>query len=71
MRLHCRDYGPGIAEEEIPFITGKFYRGRNSGKEDGSGLGLYIVNELVNKMNGKMNIYNKNPGLDVVIDIAY
>ncbi|MBR3042198.1 MAG: HAMP domain-containing histidine kinase [Eubacterium sp.] len=71
VRLHFRDYGPGIAEEEIPFITGKFYRGRNSGKEDGSGLGLYIVNELVNKMNGKMNIYNKNPGLDVVIDIAY
>lgn len=71
VRLHFRDYGPGIAEEEIPFITGKFYRGRNSGKEDGSGLGLYIVNELVNKMNGKMNIYNKKPGLDVVIDIAY
>ena len=71
VRLHFRDYGPGIAEEEIPFITGKFYRGKNSGKEDGSGLGLYIVNELVNKMNGKMNIYNKNPGLDVVIDIAY
>lgn len=71
VRLHFRDYGPGIAEEEIPFITGKFYRGRNSGKEDGSGLGLYIVNELVNKMNGKMNIYNKKPSLDVVIDIAY
>ena len=69
-RIHFRDYGPGIPEEELPFITGKFYRGKNCGKENGSGLGLYIVNELVAKMNGKLAIYNKEPGLDVVIEFA-
>ena len=70
VRIHFRDFGPGIPEEDIPFITGKFYRGKNCGDENGSGLGLYIVNELVAKMNGKLAIYNKEPGLDVVIELS-
>ncbi len=67
--IHFRDFGPGIPEEEIPFITGKFYRGKNCGNENGSGLGLYIVKDLVEKMQGKLNLYNRNPGLDVVIEL--
>lgn len=67
VRIHFRDYGPGIPEEEIPFITGKFYRGKNAGKENGSGLGLYIVKELAEKMNGHLQLINKNPGLDAVL----
>lgn len=66
--IHFRDYGPGIPEEEIPFITGKFYRGKNVGNENGSGLGLYIVKELMEKMNGELKLFNKNPGLDVVLE---
>ena len=65
--IHFRDFGPGISEDEILFITGKFYRGKNIGDEPGSGLGLYIVNELVQKMDGKLALFNKNPGLDVEI----
>ncbi len=70
LSIHFRDYGPGISDEEIPFITGKFYRGKNAGAENGSGLGLYIVKELMEKMNGGLKIYNKNPGLDVVLDFV-
>ena len=66
--IHFRDYGPGISEEEIPFITGKFYRGKNVGNENGSGLGLYIVKELMEKMNGELKLFNKKPGLDVVLE---
>ena len=66
--IHFRDYGPGIPEEEIPFITGKFYRGKNVGNENGSGLGLYIVKELMEKMNGELKLFNKKPGLDVVLE---
>ncbi len=65
--IHFRDFGQGIPEEEIPFITGKFYRGKNAGNENGSGLGLYIVKELTEKMNGTLRLFNKNPGLDVVL----
>ena len=67
VKLHFRDFGTGIPEDEIPFIKGKFYRGKNVGDENGSGLGLYIVDELARKMGGKVELYNKAPGLDVVI----
>ena len=69
VHLHFRDFGPGIPDEEIPFITGKFYRGKNVGDENGSGLGLYIVNELVDRMEGKLQLFNKEPGLEVIIDL--
>jgi signal transduction histidine kinase len=65
--IHFRDFGPGIADDEIPFVTGKFYRGKNSGNENGSGLGLYIVKELVGMLNGDLKIFRKDPGLEVVI----
>ncbi len=69
VKLHFRDFGPGIPDEEMPFITGKFYRGKNAGDENGSGLGLYIVNELVGRMDGSLKLYNRDPGLEVVIDL--
>ncbi len=68
IRLHFMDFGPGIPDEEIPFITGKFYRGKNVGNENGSGLGLYIVKELIDRMGAKLLILNSDPGLDMVMD---
>lgn len=35
------------------------------GEENGSGLGLYIVKELVEKMGGKVSFINRKPGLEV------
>lgn len=67
VKIHFRDFGPGIPDEEIPFITGKFYRGKNVGDENGSGLGLYIVNELMTKMGGNVTLVNQDPGLDVIL----
>ena len=69
IKLHFRDFGPGIPDEEMPFITGKFYRGKNVGDENGSGLGLYIVDELVGRMDGSLKLYNRDPGLEVIIDL--
>lgn len=43
IEIYIRDYGKGIADEDIPFIFDKFYRGKNSRQERGSGLGLYIA----------------------------
>lgn len=40
-KISFRDYGTGIPNEDMPFIFEKFYRGKNCGKEQGSGLGLY------------------------------
>lgn len=63
--LHFRDHGMGIPDENMPFIFDKFYRGSNCGDEQGSGLGLYIVKYIAEKMGGKVVLQNHAEGLEV------
>lgn len=65
--MHFRDRGKGIPDENMPFIFDKFYRGDNCGDEPGSGLGLYIVKYIAEKMGGKVLLQNHNVGLEVKI----
>lgn len=68
--IHFRDKGPGIPNEDMPFITEKFYRGKNSGTENGSGLGLYIVKYIAEQSGGSMELINHasgEEGLEVVV----
>ena len=65
--VHVRDYGGGIPDEDFPFIFDKFYRGKNCGAEQGSGLGLYIVKTLAGQMDGKVTLRNREPGLEAVL----
>lgn len=67
VELHFRDYGSGILDEDMPFIFGKFYRGKNCGNEQGSGLGLYIVKYIIEKMDGQILLHNHPNGLEAVI----
>lgn len=67
--VHFRDYGSGIPSEDMPFICNKFYRGKNCGDEQGSGLGLYIVEYIVKKLHGEMQLYNRAQGLEVVVSL--
>ena len=69
--LHFRDYGKGIPDEDMPFIFEQFYRGKNCGGEQGSGLGLYIVKYLTEKMNGKVLLHNHPDGLEAVVSLPY
>lgn len=70
VEIHFRDYGRGIPDEDMPFIFDKFYRGKNSGDEQGSGLGLYIVHYLAEKMNGSVLLHNKEDGLEVIVTLS-
>lgn len=65
--LHFRDRGKGIPDENIPFIFDKFYRGNNCGSEQGSGLGLYIVKYIAEKMGGNVILQNHDVGLEAKI----
>lgn len=65
--IHFRDHGNGIPDEDVPFIFDKFYRGKNCGTQQGSGLGLYIVKYIVEKMEGKVLLHNHSDGLEVVV----
>ncbi len=65
--IHFKDHGAGIPDEDMPFICDKFYRGRNCGEEQGSGLGLYIVKYIVERMGGKLLLHNDADGLEAVV----
>ncbi|TAG53770.1 MAG: sensor histidine kinase [Cytophagales bacterium] len=52
--IEVSDNGIGIDAKIIDKIFDMFYRG--TVKSDGSGLGLYILNETVKKLNGKVTI---------------
>lgn len=69
--LHFRDFGKGIPDEDMPFIFDKFYRGKNCEKEQGSGLGLYIVKYLTEKMGGKVQLHNHDNGLEVTVSFPF
>lgn len=66
---HFKDQGNGIPDEDIPFIFDKFYRGKNCCNQPGSGLGLYIVKYLAEKMNGRILLHNRGDGLEAVLGL--
>ncbi|MEX1240604.1 MAG: MASE1 domain-containing protein [Cyclobacteriaceae bacterium] len=52
--LCIEDNGKGIAKEHLQHVCRMFYRATDDGA--GSGLGLYIVKEAIDKLNGSINI---------------
>ena len=58
--ITVRDYGPGIPEEELPFVKQKFYKG--SSKARGSGIGLAVCDEIVRLHGGTFDIGNAEGG---------
>lgn len=69
VRIVFRDYGSGIEDEDLPFVFDKFYRGKNCGNRQGSGLGLYIVKYIIEKMNGKVFLHSYPDGLEVTVTL--
>lgn len=62
-----RDFGKGVPEEEIPFLFDKFYRGSGIGKENGAGLGLYIVKYVITRSGGEVYAENLPDGFSIKI----
>ncbi len=51
-RLVVRDHGPGIADEDLPYVFDRFYRARAARGMPGSGLGLAIVRQVAESHGG-------------------
>ena len=62
--IRVRDYGPGVPEEELPYVKYKFYKG--SSKARGSGIGLAVCEEIVTCHGGTLEIENAMGGGCVV-----
>ena len=58
--IRIRDYGPGVPEEELPYVKQKFYKG--SSKARGSGIGLAVCDEIVKLHGGTFEIGNAEGG---------
>jgi signal transduction histidine kinase len=55
--IKIMDNGIGIKEEHVQKVFDMFYRASSTSK--GSGLGLYIVKESVDKMKGQINVQSE------------
>ena len=50
--LTVRDHGPGIDEDDLPFVFDRFYRATSARGMPGSGLGLAIVRQVAEAHGG-------------------
>jgi len=66
--LEVRDTGVGIAAEHLPSIFEKYRHFRPSGSIDGSGLGLFIVNAIVEAHGGSVGI-GSSVGVGTVVTV--
>jgi two-component system, OmpR family, sensor histidine kinase MprB len=51
-QVTVRDHGPGIADEDLPYVFDRFYRARSARGMPGSGLGLAIVRQVAEAHGG-------------------
>lgn len=63
MLFTVADLGIGIPDEEKSKVLAKFYRvgSESTRKSKGTGLGLYLVNNMIMEMNGRLTILDNIP----------
>ena len=54
--LHVRDHGPGVPPAERETIFGRFVRGSGVGDTSGHGIGLAVVQTLMERMGGRVQV---------------
>lgn len=68
-QFSVRDYGPGIADEDMPHLFERFWR-KDRRKSDGAGLGLGIVQRLVQAHGGAITVANA-PGGGALFSVTF
>jgi signal transduction histidine kinase len=56
VKIDFKDTGPGIDAEDLPFIFERYYRVPGNTDVRGSGLGLFICNELIQAHHGTISV---------------
>ncbi|RZU14898.1 HAMP domain-containing sensor histidine kinase [Streptomyces sp. BK239] len=60
--LTVRDHGPGIPEDELPYVFDRFWRSPDARALPGSGLGLSIVVRTVREAGGQVTLARAEGG---------
>jgi signal transduction histidine kinase len=69
-RITIADRGSGIPQYELPRVRIPYYRGENSKGTSGAGLGLYLVERIVEAHRGRFFIESEvGEGTKVVVDL--
>ena len=72
-KLTCsvRDYGPGIPRRQMKKIFRLFYRPESELTREtvGTGIGLALIQQLVDAMNGKVDVRNREPGAEFTVTL--
>lgn len=64
--VRVRDHGPGVPAEELELLFRPFYRGTNATHAEGHGLGLTIVQRVMQVHGGEVSASNaEGGGLDI------
>lgn len=71
VRLRVRDHGPGLPPQQLAHIFEPFFRGEDelTRRQTGTGLGMALVRDLVQRMHGSVHAVNRNPGLEVQVEL--
>lgn len=67
--LIVKNSGCQLKAEEVPHIFDSFWRGSNAENQPGSGLGLYICRQLIQKMDG--DIYAQKEDEEMQITVVF
>jgi signal transduction histidine kinase len=70
VRVTVADSGVGIDANDLPFIFDHFYKGKTPGNTGGNGLGLAIVNKIVQFVGGTIAVASQvGVGTTITVDL--
>jgi signal transduction histidine kinase len=70
LEVRVGDEGPGIPPDEQQRVLQPFARGSETApREDSSGLGLYVVQQVVTAMDGRLDLHSTPAGTEFVVSL--
>lgn len=72
--LIVNDSGYGIPSEDIPYIFDAFYQGSSQYRSAGTGIGLSLVKQLVEAMNGSISVeseINTGTKFEIILPLTH
>lgn len=66
VKITIKDFGSGIAKEDINHIFERFYKGKDS-EYDSIGIGLALSKSIIEKQNGKISVASSDDGTTFTI----